>query len=163
MGYKAGVITVSDRGYRGEREDLSGPALVAFLIEQGYDVPFTAIVPDEIEMIKDVLTNCADDKKLDLIITCGGTGFSQRDVTPEATKEVIEREVPGIPECMRAESMKVTNRGCLSRQAAGIRGRSLIINLPGSKKAAIENISAVIEPIAHGLEVLQSSVMDCGQ
>ena len=163
MGYKAGVITVSDRGYRGEREDISGPALVAYLIEQGYEVPFTAIVPDEKEMIEEILTDCADERKLDLIVTCGGTGFSQRDVTPEATKAVIERETPGIPECMRAESMKVTNRGCLSRQVAGIRGQSLIVNLPGSKKAAIENISAVIEPIAHGLDVLKSSVTDCGR
>jgi len=163
MGFTAAVITVSDRGFKGEREDTSGPALCAFLIEQGYDVTYTAIVPDETGQIRDALIHCADTEGIDLIITCGGTGFSPRDVTPEATKEVIERETPGIPECMRAESMKITPRGCLSRSVAGIRGRSLIINLPGSRRAALENISAVIEPVAHGLEILNAKESDCGR
>lgn len=163
MGYTAAVITVSDRGYRGEREDTSGPALVALLIEKGYDVVYTAIVPDEIDSIREALLDCADEQQIDLIVTCGGTGFSKRDVTPEATKAVIGRETPGIPEAMRAESMKITPRGCLSRATAGIRGSSLLINLPGSRKAAIENITAVLEPVAHGLAILQADEADCGR
>ena len=163
MGFRAAVITVSDRGYRGEREDTSGPALCAFLIEQGYDVCYTAIVPDEIESIRETLFTCADEQKADLIVTCGGTGFSRRDVTPEATEAVIERKTPGIPEAMRAQSMKITPRGCLSRGIAGIRDGSLIINLPGSRKAAVENITAVLEPIAHGLAILHADAADCGR
>lgn len=163
MAYTAAVITVSDRGYRGETEDTSGPALVTLLRERGYEVVFTTIVPDEEKPIRDALTDCADEKRIDLIITCGGTGFSQRDVTPEATKAVIKREAPGIPEYMRAQSMALTNRACLSRATAGIRGRSLIVNLPGSLKAATENIMAVIDPIAHGLDVLHADVSDCGR
>ena len=163
MGFRAAVITVSDRGYRGEREDTSGPALCAFLIEQGYDVCYTAIVPDERKQIEEALIHCADEEEIELIITCGGTGFSRRDVTPEATKAVIEKETPGIPEVMRAESMKITPRGCLSSSAAGIRGKSLIINLPGSRVAALENIGAVIEPVAHGLLILQEETMDCAR
>ena len=163
MGYTAAVITVSDRGYRGEREDTSGPALVALLIEKGYDVVYTAIVPDEIDSIRAALLDCADEQQIDLIITCGGTGFSTRDVTPEATKAVIEKETPGIPEAMRAESMKITPRGCLSRATAGIRGTSLLINLPGSRRAAIENITGVLEPVAHGLEILHADEADCGR
>ena len=117
MGYTAAVITVSDRGFAGEREDTSGPALCAFLIEKGYDVSYTAIVPDERKQIRETLIFCADELRADLIVTCGGTGFSKRDVTPEATRDVIEKETPGIPEYMRSESMKITPRGCLSRSA----------------------------------------------
>ncbi|MCR5223445.1 MAG: MogA/MoaB family molybdenum cofactor biosynthesis protein [Lachnospiraceae bacterium] len=163
MGFKAAVITVSDRGYRGEREDTSGPALCAYLIEHGYEVTYTAIVPDEMKQIREALLLCADEMKTDLIITCGGTGFSKRDVTPEATKAVLEKETPGIPECMRAKSLEITPRACLSRSAAGIRGDSLIINLPGSRTAAIENISAVIEAVEHGLFILHADEADCGR
>ena len=152
--YTAAVITVSDKGYRGEREDTSGPALCAVLKERGYEVVYTAMVPDEAEMIRAELLKCADEKKLSLVLTTGGTGFSPRDITPEATKAVLERETPGIPELMRAESMKITPRGCLSRSVAGIRGRTLIINLPGSEKAARENILAVIDPVGHGVDML---------
>ena len=154
MSYTAAVITVSDKGYLGQREDTSGPNLVRILKDYGYDVSYTAIVPDEKEQIKGELCKCADELRISLILTTGGTGFSPRDITPEATMEVVERPTPGIPEAMRAESMRITPKGCLSRSAAGIRGRSLIINLPGSKKASQENILAVISPVAHGLEML---------
>ncbi|MGN0315814.1 MAG: molybdenum cofactor biosynthesis protein B [Fusicatenibacter sp.] len=154
MSYTAAVITVSDKGYRGEREDTSGPNLCRLLIDKKYDVVYTAIVPDEIEQIKTELLKCADELGIALVLTTGGTGFSPRDITPEATSAVIERPTPGIPEVMRSESMHITPKGCLSRSTAGIRKRTLIINLPGSKKAAEENILAVIDPIEHGLEML---------
>lgn len=163
MGYTAAVITVSDKGARGERVDTSGPRLVSMLKEHGYDVRYTVIVPDEREQIKAELVKCADELKLSLVLTTGGTGFSPRDITPEATLEIVERCTPGIPEAMRAESFKITPRGCLSRAEAGIRGRTLIVNLPGSEKAAKENIEAVLEPIAHGVQMLLGSgSADCG-
>jgi len=162
--YTAAVITVSDKGYRGERVDTSGPNLVELLKAKGFDVTYTAILPDESEAIKAELIKCADELKIALILTTGGTGFSPRDITPEATMAVIERPTPGIPEAMRAESMKITPKGCLSRSVAGIRGRSLIINLPGSKKASQENILAVIDPVAHGLDMLYSEgSADCAK
>ena len=143
--------------------DTSGPMLEKLVSEHGYQVVCTAIIPDEMEQIKDELIRCCDERKVSLVLTTGGTGFSPRDVTPEATKAVIERETPGIPELMRAESMKITPRGCLSRSAAGIRGRSLIINLPGSEKAARENLLAVLDSLEHGLQMLYSEgSADCG-
>ncbi len=154
--YGAAVITVSDKGFRGEREDTSGPALCEMLRGAGWEIMYTATVPDDREMIRRELKACADEKHIPLVLTTGGTGFSPRDVTPEATLDVIERQAPGIPEAMRAESMKITSHACLSREAAGIRGRSLIINLPGSKKASTENLSAVLRPIRHGVEMLLS-------
>ena len=164
MSYTAAVITVSDKGYRGQREDTSGPNLVRILQERGFDVTYTAMVPDEPEMIKTELCKCADELAIALVLTTGGTGFSPRDITPEATLEVVERQAPGIPEAMRSESMKITPKGCLSRSAAGIRGRTLIINLPGSKKASAENILAVIDPVAHGLDMLYSEgSADCAR
>ena len=154
MTYTAAVITVSDKGYQGEREDTSGPNLVHILTDKGFDVVYTAMVPDETAYIQKELRKCADELGVALVLTTGGTGFSPRDITPEATLEVVERLTPGIPEAMRAESMRITPKGCLSRSAAGIRKRTLIINLPGSKKAAEENILAVIAPVMHGLEML---------
>ena len=156
MAYNAAVITISDKGSRGERVDTSGPSLCRILEENGYQVEYTNIIPDEKDQIKDELIKCCDEKQIALILTTGGTGFSPRDVTPEATMEVVERPTPGIPELMRAESMKITPHGCLSREAAGIRGRSLIINLPGSEKASRENLQAVLRPLAHGLKMLYS-------
>ena len=153
MSYTAAVITVSDKGFRGEREDTSGPNLCEILKDKGYKVVYTSIIPDEVEQIQAELVKCSEEE-IALILTTGGTGFSPRDITPEATLAVVERLVPGIPEAMRAESMRITPRGCLSRGAAGIRKQTLIINLPGSKKAAQENILAVIEPVEHGLEML---------
>ena len=152
--YTAAVITVSDKGYRGERVDTSGPNLVQILKDRGFDVAYTSIIPDEKEMIKAELLKCSDELGIALVLTTGGTGFSPRDITPEAAMAVIERPTPGIPEAMRAESMRITPKGCLSRSVAGIRGRSLIITLPGSKKASAENILAVIDPVEHGLEML---------
>ena len=152
--YTAAVITISDKGYRGERVDTSGPNLVEILKEKGFDVTYTSIIPDEREMIREELVKCSDELGIALVLTTGGTGFSPRDITPEATIAVVERPTPGIPEAMRAESMRITPKGCLSRSAAGIRGRTLIINLPGSKKASQENILAVIDSVAHGLEML---------
>lgn len=156
MSYTCAVITVSDKGYAGEREDTSGPAVCAVAEENGFTVTKKSIVPDNFDMIKTELKKCADELKIDLVLTTGGTGFSPRDITPEATLAVIERETRGIPEAMRAESMKITPRGCLSRSAAGIRGRTLIINLPGSPKAAVENINAVIDAVKHGMDMLAS-------
>lgn len=156
MSYKAAVITISDKGYIGQREDTSGPNLVNILKEKGMDVCYTTIIPDDMEMIKAELIKCADELGITLVLTTGGTGFSPRDITPEATMAVVERPTPGIPEAMRAESMKITPRGCLSRSAAGIRKNSLIINLPGSKKASQENLLGVIDAVEHGLEMLCS-------
>ena len=133
------------------------------LTEKGYDVVYKSIIPDDMEKIKAELIRCADELGIALVLTTGGTGFSPRDVTPEATMAVVERPTPGIPEAMRAESMKITPKGCLSRSAAGIRKGTLIINLPGSKKACVENILAVIDAVDHGLEMLASAgSANCG-
>ena len=162
--YTAAVITISDKGYMGQREDTSGPNLVRILTEKGFKVTYTAIIPDDREMIKKELLKCADELKIALVLTTGGTGFSPRDITPEAAMEIIERPTPGIPEAMRAESMRITPKGCLSRSVAGIRGRTLIITLPGSRKASAENILAVIDPVAHGLDMLYSEgSADCAK
>lgn len=164
MSYTAAVITISDKGARGERVDTSGPAVCAILERKGWTVRRTSIIPDEKEQIKAELVKCADDLRINLVLTTGGTGFSPRDVTPEATLEVIERRTPGIPEAMRAESLRITPKGCLSRSEAGIRGGTLIVNLPGSEKAAVENLTAVIDPLEHGLEMLLGSgSADCGE
>ena len=156
MSYTAAVLTISDKGARGERVDTSGPAVRKILEENGWEVVHTAILPDECEQIKAALLDCADRRRIHLVLTTGGTGFSPRDVTPEATLAVVERETRGIPEAMRAESLRVTPRGCLSRSAAGIRGRTLIVNLPGSEKAARENLLAVLGAVGHGVEMLLS-------
>ena len=164
MSYTAAILTISDKGARGEREDKSGPVLCELVAEHGYQVVYTAIIPDEKDQIQAELIKCSDELHVNLVLTTGGTGFSPRDVTPEATLAVVERETRGIPEAMRMESMKITPRGCLSRSAAGIRGRTLIINLPGSPKAAKENVLAVIDAIQHGMEMLMSEgSADCAQ
>jgi molybdenum cofactor synthesis domain-containing protein len=164
MSYTAAVITVSDKGYVGQREDTSGPNLCRILKEKGYELVHTSIVPDDNEMIQAELIKCCDELKINLILTTGGTGFSPRDITPEATMAVVERPTPGIPEAMRADSLRITPKGCLSRSAAGIRKQSLIINLPGSKKASEENILAVIGAVDHGLEMLLGSgSADCAK
>ncbi len=163
MVYTAAVITVSDKGYQGLRQDTSGPALCRLLEAHGYQILYTATVPDESDMIQKELLHCCDKLHATLVLTTGGTGFSPRDITPEATLAVVERLTPGIPEAMRAESMRITPRGCLSRSVAGIRRRSLIVNLPGSQKATQENLLAVLDPIAHGLKMLLSEgSANCG-
>lgn len=154
MGFHAAVITVSDKCSRGEREDRSGPAVCALLESAGFCVVHTAVVPDEGEQIQRALLLCTDEKQIPLIVTTGGTGFSQRDITPEASLAVIERLTPGIPEAMRWASLQITPRGCLSRGVAGIRKNSLIVNLPGSEKAAKENLSAVLEALEHAMHML---------
>ena len=162
--YTAAVITISDKGSRGERVDTSGPNLVKILKEKDFDVTYTCIIPDDKEMIKEELVKCADGLGIGLVLTTGGTGFSPRDITPEATMEVVERLTPGIPEAMRYESLKITPKACLSRSVAGIRGRTLIINLPGSQKASQENILAVIDAVAHGMDMLYSEgSADCAK
>ena len=156
MGYKAAVLTISDKGFRGERVDTSGPALREMLMQAGYEVVHAAILPDERGQIAEALKQLAE-VGVALVLTTGGTGFSPRDITPEATLDVIERQTPGLAETMRAESMRVTPRGCLSRGVAGIRNRTLIVNLPGSERAARENLTAILPALEHGLEMLMSA------
>lgn len=158
---RAAIITASDSGYRGEREDKSGPAIRDILEKEGYEVVAMELLPDDRAMLAGKMQEIADSGKADLILTTGGTGFSQRDVTPEATEEVIERRVPGIPEAMRAYSMTITKRAMLSRATAGIRGTTLIINLPGSPKAVRESLEYIIEALGHGLEILSGEATDC--
>lgn len=160
--FTAAVVTVSDRGSRGERADGSGPRIEALLKERGYVVVHREIVPDEAGEIERALVRLADERDVALVLTTGGTGFSPRDVTPEATERACTRMVPGIPEAMRAASLRVTPRGMLSRGAAGIRGGTLIVNLPGSPKAAIENLESVLPALEHGLEMLRGGPADCG-
>ena len=154
--YTAAVITISDRCYEGEREDLSGPVITEILQNEKYIIEYSSIIPDEMDYIKTELIKCTDDLDIALVITTGGTGFSNRDVTPEATEAVCIKMTPGIPEAMRAESLKITDRAILSRQQAGIRDESLIINLPGSPKAARENLCVVLSAIKHGLDILRN-------
>lgn len=161
MEYRAAVITMSDKGSQGLREDTAGDAVVRILEENGWKIEYRTMIPDDMGQIKAELVKCADELKVTLVATTGGTGFSMRDVTPEATLAVVDREVRGIPEAMRAESMKITPMGMLSRAAAGLRKQTLIINLPGSRKAASECLEAVIKPIKHGVEVLLGEAGDC--
>ena len=161
--YHAAVLTVSDRSFRGERPDAGGPLVAELLKNGGYEVTVTAIVPDEQAQIEERLCQIADSGEIQLLVTTGGTGFAPRDVTPEATLAVCERLTPGIPEAMRYASLQVTNRAMLSRAQAGIRKGTLIINLPGSPKAAKENLEAVLPAIGHGLEMLSGRPADCAK
>lgn len=158
--YRAVVVTVSDRASAGVYEDETGPAVAAFLAGHGYEVAGTLVVPDDRPWIEAALKGAAE-KDAALVLTCGGTGFSPRDVTPEATEAVCERRVPGLPEAMRAASARITDRAWLSRATAGIRGRTLIVNLPGSPRAAVENLEAVVGPLAHGLDILRGGPATC--
>ena len=160
---RAAIITASDSGYRGEREDLSGPAIREILEREGYEVISMDILPDDQVMLAGKLQEIADSEKAELILTTGGTGFSERDVTPEATEEVIERKVPGIPEAIRAYSMTITKRAMLSRATAGIRGKTLIINLPGSPKAVKESLGFILDSLDHGLKILRGSASECAR
>lgn len=154
MSYTAAVITVSDLGRQGLRQDTSGPAVCAMLEGMGFSVVHTAMLPDEAEQISAELRACADEKKIGLIVTTGGTGLSSRDVTPEATLAVLDREIRAIPVAMWVEGLKATPRAMLSRAVAGTRGSSLILNLPGSEKAARENLSAVLGALEHAMHML---------
>ena len=160
--FSVGILTVSDKGSRGEREDLSGPEIRQIITSLPAQVEAYDVVPDEEEMIAQKLKEYSDQKCLDLILTTGGTGLSPRDVTPEATRKVLEKEIPGIAEAMRVEGMKVTPMAMLSRAAAGIRGRSLIINLPGSPRAVRENLLVILPALQHALEKVQGDPSECG-
>jgi molybdopterin adenylyltransferase len=156
----AAVLTLSDKGSRGERTDESGPAIAEILKGIG-EVKFYDILPDERDLIRDRLLGYAG--KVDLILTTGGTGLSPRDVTPEATRDVIEREIPGIAEAMRAEGLKKTKNAMLSRAIAGVKGQTLIINLPGSPKAVRENLAVVIDALSHAIEKIKGDLGDCAR
>jgi len=162
MTISAGVITVSDKGSRGEREDKSGIEIVNALEGLGIRVSHTRIIPDEVELITQALLEYADTKQLDLIFTTGGTGVSPRDVTPDATLQVIDKEVPGMAEAMRRESAVITPHAMISRAVAGIRGRSLIINLPGSPRGVRENLAVVLPALRHAVEKIKGDDSDCG-
>lgn len=151
---RIGILTVSDRSARGEREDLSGPAIKELILEQGWSVSRMEIVPDERQLLIDTLGSWADSGEMDIILTTGGTGFSLRDITPEATIEVIDRETPGLPEAMRAASLSVTPHAMMSRATAGIRKRTLIVNLPGSPRGAIENLNVILPVFDHAVALL---------
>lgn len=159
--FSAAVVTVSDRSFRGERPDGSGPVVRDLLEQAGYQVVRMDIVPDEQREIEGLLVSLADREDIALVVTTGGTGFAPRDVTPEATAAVCRRMTPGIPEAMRQASLAITPRAMLSRAAAGIRGRTLIVNLPGSPKAAKENLEAVLPALDHGLAMLRGGPADC--
>lgn len=160
--YTGGILTISDKGSRGEREDTSGPELKAMLIGHGYSVAAYAIVPDEMTAIQETLRSWADEKNIDLILSTGGTGVSPSDLTPEATRPLLDREIPGIGEAMRQASLQKTPNAILSRGIAGIRKQSLIINLPGSKKAARENLEAVLPALQHAIYKIKGGSKDCG-
>ena len=160
--FQAAVLTVSDRSHRGLRPDEGGPLICGLLRSAGYEVTQTAIVPDEQPEIEAALRRMADGG-VRLLVTTGGTGFAPRDVTPEATLAVCDRLAPGIPEAMRYASAQITPRAMLSRAQAGIRGGTLIVNLPGSPKAAKENLEAVLPTLAHGLEMLSGCPADCAR
>lgn len=161
--WRCGVLTLSDKGSRGEREDTSGPLLQEMLRAKGFAIVLARIIPDQQPLIEATLRQWVDEEGLDLIVTTGGTGVSPSDRTPEATRAVIDREVPGLAEAMRMASFKKTIQAVWSRGIAGIRGNCLILNLPGSKKAAGENLEAVLPALEHGLYKLKGGDADCGQ
>ena len=152
-----GILTISDRSASGEREDQSGPAIIAEIQKYGWQITLTDIVPDDLQTIQSRLTGWSDSGQVDIILTTGGTGFAPRDITPEATLGIVERLAPGLAEAMRAESFKVTPHAMLSRGTAGIRGRTLIINLPGSPKAAVENLTTITPVLDHAADLLRES------
>lgn len=157
------MLTASDKGSRGERADESGPAVAEALKPVGWEVVSYAVAADERAEIAAALRRMADDERLDIVFTTGGTGFGRRDITPEATLDVIEKLVPGLPELMRAESLKHTPRAALSRAVAGIRGFTLIVNLPGSPRAVRECIEVLLPALPHGVEILRGDAAECAR
>lgn len=161
--FQVAVVTLSDKGAKGEREDLSGPAIVEMVTKFGYEVIETLIIPDDQKKIETELIRLADGRQADLILTTGGTGFAKRDVTPEATLNVATRLVPGIAEAMRMLSMKYTKRAMLSRAASVLRNETLIINLPGSPKAVRECLEEILDSVDHGLKILKAKDSECAR
>ena len=161
--FTAAIITLSDKGARGEREDESGPAAKEILEAAGYEVVELLLIPDEPEQLKTQLIRLADGRQVDLILTSGGTGFSLRDQTPEATLAVADRNAPGIAEAIRYKSLQLTDRAMLSRGASVIRGKTLIVNLPGSPKAVKESLGFVMDTLEHGLGILRGSASECAR
>jgi molybdenum cofactor synthesis domain-containing protein len=160
---EVGILTISDKGARGEREDQSGKVIEEIVKKIEGEVKYYRIIPDEKEIIQDELVKAVDKLHLDLILTTGGTGLGKRDVTPEATLAVIEKEVPGISEIIRSESFKKTNRAILSRGVAGIRKKSLIINLPGSPKGVKESLEIILKALPHGIEIIKGEITECAR
>ncbi len=160
--WKTAVITLSDKGYAGEREDKSGPLIKEIVEAEGYEVACMVLLPDDQKMIEEKLIRLCDEEKMDLILTTGGTGFSPRDCTPEATMAVAHRNAPGIAEAMRYASLQITPRAMLSRSASVIRGETLIVNLPGSPKAVKENLECILPSLPHGLEIMKGLTGECG-
>lgn len=161
--YRVAIITSSDSGFAGEREDKSGPVIAEIVKNNGYEVSFMKVLPDDREMLSNEMKRIADEDVADIILTTGGTGFSPRDVMPEATMDIVERAVPGIPEAMRAYSMQFTKRAMLSRAAAGIRKGTLIVNMPGSPKAVTECLEYIISELDHALGILKGTAKNCAR
>ena len=161
--FKAAILTASDKGSRGEREDLSGPAIQEMIETEGYEVTVYKVLPDDQATLEEEMKRIADEKLADIIFTTGGTGFSPRDVTPEATIAVSDRLVPGLPEAMRQYSLTITPKAMLSRAAAGIRKETLIVNMPGSPKAVKESLEYILNPLRHGLEILLGDASECAR
>lgn len=161
--YTLGIITSSDKGYKGEREDGSGKVIKEIAEANGFKVESYVIVPDEKEMLKKEFIRMSDDLELNLIFSTGGTGFAPRDVTPEATKEIIDREAPGIADAIRMYSLSITKRAMLSRAVSGIRKNTLIVNLPGSPKACAEALDFVLNDLKHGIDILNQTAKDCAR
>jgi len=160
---KVGILTISDKGSQGEREDLSGRVIEEVIRKINGEVKYYKIIPDEKDIIQEELIKAVDKLHLDLILTTGGTGLAKRDVTPDATLKIIEKEVSGISEIIRSESFKKTNRAILSRAVAGIRKETLIVNLPGSPKGVRESLGIVLEALPHGIEILKGQATECGR
>ncbi len=161
--FRVAIVCMSDKGSKGEREDISTQVIEKIILENGYKITKKVLIPDDFQKIKDTLVEICDNNHADLILTTGGTGFSKRDVTPEATEEIIEKRVPGIPEAIRAYSLTITKRAMLSRATAGIRKDTLIINMPGSPKAVEESLTYIISELKHGLEIMVGSTSDCAR
>ena len=161
--YTVGIITSSDKGYAGEREDKSGATIREIIEENGFKVVKQIILPDDKEMLANEFKYMCDELKVNLVLSTGGTGFSKRDITPEATKEVIEREAPGICEAIRMYSMQITKRAMLSRAVSGIRKDTLIVNMPGSPKACKEALDFVLDDLKHGIDILLGEAKECAR